>query len=226
MHPKSDDHTLAPLIVLQIMEQNAGVLVSRNVARACFEMFELSPTNEAAMTTKGRLVRSFPTTAVEVALSDFKSDAFQTTIAKTLAKMSQQSLRETKRRQTESQENQEVLDDTVDPMIVTELFASMLRGCGKALPPLGICKNTRDDITEHWSRSPLWLLIRVALQLSMTRHSSDADNTYKEFMAFLMARALHMANQQKKISSEILDIMLTKVSRRLSKLHSLPVELG
>ncbi|KAJ8109131.1 hypothetical protein OPT61_g7683 [Boeremia exigua] len=215
-----------PIAVLQILEQNAGVLISRHIDKVCFEMFELSPTDEAVMTTRGRLVRCFPTTAVEISLSDFECDAFQTAISKTLAKMSQQTLRETKEKQRASQDQeQKVPDNTTDPMIIIELFTSMLRGCGKAVSSQGIRKNTRDEIIQKghknpWRRSPMWLLIRVALQLAMTRHSKEADETYKEFMTFLMAQALHLANKQSKTSSEVLSNMSTKVSQRLSKLRS------
>lgn len=217
---------IAPIAVFQITEQNAGVIISRYVDTVCFEMFELSPTNEAVMTTRGRLTRCFPTTAVEVALSDFECDAFQTVISKTLAKMSQQPLRETKQKQTRSQEKEhQNTVDTAHPMIITELFTSMLRGCGKAVSSRGIRKNTRDEIIrkdhkDPWRRSPLWLLIRVALQLAMTRCSREEDATYKEFMVFLMTQTLHVANQQQKTSSDILSNMSTKVSRRLSKLRS------
>lgn len=189
-------------------------------------MFELSPTDEAVMTTRGRLVRFFPTTAVEISLSDFECDAFQTAISKTLAKMSQQTLRETKHKQRASQEQEQTMpDDTTDPMIITELFTSMLRGCGKAVSSRGIRKNTRDEIIQKdhknsWRRSPIWLLIRVALQLAMKRYSKEADETYKEFMAFLMAQALHVANKLPNTSSEILSNMSIKVSQRLSKLRN------
>ncbi|KAH7361362.1 hypothetical protein BKA66DRAFT_444743 [Pyrenochaeta sp. MPI-SDFR-AT-0127] len=216
----------APVAVLQITEQNAGVLISRYADAVYFEMLELSPTNEAVTSTRGRLVRSFPTNAVEISLPLFRSEAFRMVIAKTLTKMSQQSLRETKQKQRGNQEKeQEETVDTTDPMIITELFTSMLRGCGKAVSAQGIRKSTRDEIIwkdskAPWQRSPLWLLTRVALQLTMTRHSKAEDDTYKEFMAFLMAQALHAANQQQKTSSDVIKVMSTKVSKRLSKLHS------
>lgn len=213
--------------MLHITEQNAGVLIGRNRDSVRFELFELSPTNEAVMSTRRRLIRRFPATAVEIPRAEFDTEAFRIVVAKTLSKMSQQSVRETKeatKRGVKGQ-TQEESQETTDPKIVTELFACMLRGCGKEVASKGICKNTRDEVMGKdgklpWRRSPLWLLIRVALQLSMTRLSGDGHNTYKEFMAFLMAQALHAANQLGKIDSNTLHTMSAKVSRRLSKLQS------
>ncbi|RSL88379.1 hypothetical protein CEP51_001714 [Fusarium floridanum] len=214
----------APVAALQITEQNAGVFISRSSDSVCFEVFELSPRNEAVMSIQGRLVRHFPATAVEITAADFESQDFQMVMAKTLAKMSQQTVRET--RQVNKKENREKKDnnETPDPMIVTELLVSILRGCGKEVAVEKICKNTRDDVIWKdgkvpWRRSSTWLLVRVALQLSMTRLSATGKNTYKEFMVFLMAQVLQAANEQQKVSSEILQTMSNKVSRRLCKLQ-------
>lgn len=213
--------------MLHITEQNAGVLIGRKPDSVRFEVFELSPTNQTVMSTRGRLIRRFPATAVEVPRADFDMEAFRVVVAKTLTKMSQQALRETKHevKTGKKEQGQEESRETTDPKIVTELFACMLRGCGKEVVSKGICKNTRDEVMCKdgklpWRRSPLWLLLRVALQLSMTRLSGEGHNTYKEFMAFIMAQALQAANQLGKIDSNILYTMSAKVSRRLSKLQS------
>ncbi|KAI8263017.1 hypothetical protein K4K58_013223 [Colletotrichum sp. SAR11_239] len=218
----------APVAVLHIAEQNAGVLIGRTSDCVRFEMFELSPTNEAVTSTQGRLIRRFPATAVEIPRADFDTEVFRHVVAKTLTKMSQQTVRETKRtaRKTEREQGQEDSMETTDPKIVTELFACMLRGCGKEVVSKGICKNTREEVMwkdsklPPWRRSSLWLLLRVALQLSMTRLSGDGHNTYKEFMAFLMGQVLHAANQSGKIDTNILHTMSSKLSRRLSKLQT------
>lgn len=221
----------ASVAVFHITDQNAGVLISKKPNTVCFETFELSPTNEAAMSTRGRLLRQFPGNAVEVPLGEFKSDAFRGVLVKTLTKMSQQPLRETtqvpdKERPNPEQQRpeQDGVRETADPKIVTELFTSMLRGCGNEVAVEGICKHTREDIVWKsgrlpWRRSSLWLLIRVALHLSMARLSGGDDRTYKEFMAFLMAETLQIASHQQKIASDVLQTMLTKVSRRLCKIR-------
>ncbi|CAG1972967.1 unnamed protein product [Fusarium graminearum] len=55
---------------------NAGLLICRLENSFCFETFELSPTNAAAMTTKGHLVRQFPDTVTEISVKDFRYKAF------------------------------------------------------------------------------------------------------------------------------------------------------
>ncbi|KAJ6785676.1 hypothetical protein PWT90_00969 [Aphanocladium album] len=216
----------APVAALQITEQNAGVLITRKSKTVCFEMFELAPTNEAATSTRGRLVRRFPANAVEVSLKDFETEAFRGFLVKTLTKMSHQGLGAKKQNLDKEKQEQEHVGvrETTDPKIVTELFTSMLRGCGKEIAVGGICKHTKDDIVTKtgrlpWRRSSLWLLIRVALHLSLMRLSGD-DSTYKEFMAFLMAEALQAANHQPKIPSNTLHFMSTKISRRLCKIRA------
>ncbi|KAJ3489573.1 hypothetical protein NLG97_g5962 [Lecanicillium saksenae] len=219
----------APVAALQITEQNAGVLITKKAKSVCFEVFELAPTNEAATSTRGRLVRRFPANAVEVPLKDFETEAFRGFLVKTLTKMSHQGLgakKKTVDKEKQEQEPQEHVSirETTDPKIVTELFTSILRGCGKEIAVDGICKHTKDDIVtktgrQPWRRSSLWLLTRVALHLSMTRLSGN-DSTYKEFMAFLMAEALQAASHQPKISSDILHFISTKISRRLCKIRN------
>ncbi|KAI9166341.1 BTB and MATH domain-containing protein [Paramyrothecium foliicola] len=222
---KQGHNYYSPSAVLHIKEQNAGVLISKRSSSVCFEMFGLSPTYEASMSAQGRLKRHFPTNAVEVSLADFKGEAFRVTLAKTLTKMSQQALREAKQMANKSKQDRDEDQGTTNPMIVTELFTSMLRGCGKEVTVQGICKNTREDVVwknskAPWRRSSFWLLVRVALQLSLSRVSGDGGETYKEFMAFLMAQALRIAKHQQKVASEVLHIMSTKVSRRICKLRS------
>jgi predicted Zn-ribbon and HTH transcriptional regulator len=223
---KADQSFTVTVAALHITEQNAGVFISRNSdsTSVCFEVFELLPINEAAMSVRGRLVRYFPATAVEVTMDDFASEDFQVVMAKTLAKMSHQPVRETKQVMGKDRHEKDEVRETSDPMIVTQLLASILRGCGKEVAVDRVCKNTRDEITGQnsrspWRRSSTWLLIRVALQLAMARVSAAGKNTYKEFMVFLMAQVLHSANEQQKIPSETLQTMSNKVSRRLCKLQ-------
>lgn len=174
------------------------------------------------MSTRGRLTRRFPANAVEVSLRDFEQEPFRHFLVKTLTKMSQQPVSEIK--SIPSKEQLDVVRETTDPRIVTELFTSMLRGCGKEVAVEGICKHTRDDVVTKagrapWRRSSLWLLIRVALHLSMVRLSGN-DKTFKEFMVFMMAEALQAATRQQKVPSDTLHHMSTKISRRLCKIQS------
>jgi hypothetical protein len=60
------------------------------------EAFELSPLNQLAVSTKGRLRRSFPGPAFSLSKDTFEQPGFQATMAHTLAKLSDQPATETK----------------------------------------------------------------------------------------------------------------------------------
>lgn len=73
-----------------IRAQNAAILFTRSDKHVQVEAFELSPSNETIMTTKGRLQRQFPGRALLVKEEIFSEAEFQVTIAGTLSKMSSQ----------------------------------------------------------------------------------------------------------------------------------------
>ncbi|KAH6952351.1 hypothetical protein BKA56DRAFT_638451 [Ilyonectria sp. MPI-CAGE-AT-0026] len=215
----------APVALFHAAAQNGGVLVHKTITSVTFETFELSPANKAVMTTQGRLVRQFPANATEIPCPDFEDETFQSVFTKTLEKMSHQTVQETKNKVRKAKQEHDEDRETVDPRIVTDLLPSMLRGAGKQVSVPGICKNTREEVLWSnsklpWRRSPVWLLIRVGLQLTMTRLARKDKGLYKEFMAFLMAQVLDVATKRG-AASDVLHTMSTKVCRRLYKLYKL-----
>ncbi|EWZ78101.1 hypothetical protein FOWG_17578 [Fusarium oxysporum f. sp. lycopersici MN25] len=212
----------APVALLHIAAQNGGVLVRKTITSAILETFELSPANKAVMTTQGRLVRQFPANATEIRSVDFEDETFLSVFTKTLEKMSYQTVQETVHKARKAEQEHDEDRETVEPRIVTDLLPSMLRGVGKQVAVPGICKNTREEVMWSnsklpWRRSPVWFLIRVGLQLTMTRLARKDKDPYKEFMVFLMAQVLDVAVKQG-VKSDMLHTMSTKLSRRLCKL--------
>lgn len=171
------------------------------------------------------MVRQFPDTATQISDKHFDNKEFQQVVANTLVKMSHQKVAEAQPTARKSRADHHEERETTDPMIVNELLTSFLRGGGEQTQVNGIRKNTREETSYNssklpWRRSPTWLLIRVGLQLTMTRLSDGSDDTYKRFMVFLMAHALLKANEAS-ASSEVLHMMMTKISHRLCKLKEL-----
>ncbi|KAI2627868.1 hypothetical protein GGR54DRAFT_590862 [Hypoxylon sp. NC1633] len=213
-------------IALHIRAQNCGIIFERRDASIQVEMFELSPLNEAVISSKGRLRRVFPGCAVSVPLEVFQSRDFQATVAYTLTKMSFQPAPGTK---TKVKKSNEMLDedrDTTHPKMVTELFFSFLLSVGGSRVDVpSIWKNTREEVfwqncRSPWHRSALWLSIRVVLQLHFARsdaHSNRQEQMYKEFMLFFMAKILESA-QEHDLPAELFLVMSAKVSRRCQKL--------
>ena len=100
------------------------------------------------------------------------------------------------------------------------LLASALHGVDRTADALRITKRIRDYadmrwVSDYWRRSPLWLLIRVALQMSANR--SLERGSYKRFILFFMCTLARDENNTT-LSTDFPYLMSSKILRRLSKL--------
>ncbi|KAK1584813.1 LOW QUALITY PROTEIN: uncharacterized protein LY79DRAFT_591979 [Colletotrichum navitas] len=218
------------VIPLNIRAQNAGVLLTKVDDSVHFEAFELSPTNEAVITTIGRLRRTFPGVGSVIDLEKFNEAGFKETLAAALAKMSSQPAAGTQPRAKKAGQFHDESRDTASPKIVTELLYSFLQASGKSLEAERLWKNTREEVNWArcllpWRRSPTWLLIRVCLQLVFGRlavlSGHSGDSLYKTFMAFMMAQVLGLGLHHE-LHSDLILSMVAKLSRRLLKLTNEP----
>ncbi|CAO2650553.1 Nn.00g018450.m01.CDS01 [Neocucurbitaria sp. VM-36] len=207
------------IIPLQIKEQNAGVLISRSSDSMTFEFFELSPTNEAAM-SKGRLIRIFPSFASKIAISKMEHSELRELIAHVLAKMSSQ---------TAPAFQYESTRDTAHPGLITDYFMNVTAALGETTDAVRIRKHTREEVLwqkdckKPWRRSALWLFIRVTLQLFFNRHSQmtqHPNQLYKVFMVLLLSRILDLAKEHWDVlGSDPLHAITAKIVRRIRKLE-------
>ncbi|KAK0763454.1 hypothetical protein N5P37_002831 [Trichoderma harzianum] len=210
------------LLPLHIAAQNAGIIIGKNQDSIILETFELSPTNEAVMGTIGRLQRRFPASAISIPIKRFRENGFVQAFTDTLEKMSCQEVAEVKPKISKKGESQIEERDTTDPFLVTDFLHAVLSAFSKdTIPASSISKNTREEVVYNnaslpWHRSPVWLLIRVTLQLHFERLHSDRL-LYKEFMVFLMTYTLDIA-QKRGFPSDLLHCMMSKIGRRLKKL--------
>lgn len=144
-----------------MVAQNATIIIRANQDNIIFEAFELSPLSEAVITSKGRLKRHFPQTAVAVPMHTFDQDDFQSTLSMTIAKMSCQPVREMKPHGLKAEEPDEEDRETSSPQIVTELLMSFLRANGTPIQVSGTWKRTREEVLWAnknklpWRRSPM-----------------------------------------------------------------------
>src|SRR3989440_504515 len=124
-------------------------------------------------------------------------------MAHTLAKMSHQPAVETKPKARKAGRMHDEDRDITHPRIVTELFMAFLRPVGKPVDVSRLWKNTREEVIWldsrlPWRRSPMWLLVRVAMQLVFSRStvsSKSLGDLYKTFMVFLMSHILVLSHQ-------------------------------
>ncbi|KLU86149.1 hypothetical protein MAPG_05168 [Magnaporthiopsis poae ATCC 64411] len=219
-------------IALDICSQNAGVMISKKDRSVYIEAFELSLRNQTVMKSPGRLRRQFPDVAVSVTLDKLMEDAFRENLVHTLSILCQQPAAGTRPSVKKSSDVHDEERDTHHPMWVTEwLFSGVL---GQESRPGGgqsIQKNVRDSILldskelKPWRRSRTWLLARVAVQLTFSRHSPEGQGIYKSFMLFFAATVLDEI-PTRNLSSDHIAVMIAKVARRRHKLvqHGVGVE--
>ncbi|KAI1744920.1 hypothetical protein F4680DRAFT_455891 [Xylaria scruposa] len=213
-------------IPLYVRAQNAGVMISSVSTNDMiqFELFELSPLNKAPMSITGRLQRIFPGCAISVAREEVQKPSFLKTITDTLSRMSHQPAYGTTPTVRKAGELHQEDRDTTNPKMITELLAAYLRSIGEMVEVSSILKNTRQDVLwknarSPWHRSALWLLIRVALQLFLSRQESDPveQDIYKNYMLFFAGYILQQA-QKYMISTDLIWTIKAKVTRRRLKI--------
>ncbi|KAJ8116579.1 hypothetical protein OPT61_g2025 [Boeremia exigua] len=215
-------------IPLEIKAQNAGVLISSDGSEVTFEFFELSPDNKSAM-LKGRLVRTFPAFAASISTTKLQDTNLQKTLADTLAKMSTQTAPGFQPIVRKAGQDHDEERDTTHPGMVTDYFLNIIAALGKTTLVTRITKNTREEVLwdnckQPWRRSPLWLLLRVTLQLLFNRQSpkqSIADGLYKVFVVQLLSSTLGYAqNYWHSSGSEPIHAINAKILRRVRKLEA------
>lgn len=146
--------------------------------------------------------------------------------------MSRQRVRGTQPQARKAAEMHDEERDTTHPKMVTEFLVSFLMAVGKPAETDPLWKNTRDEVNWHgcllpWRRSPVWLIIRVVLQLTFARaHGTKEGGLYKAFMVYHMSKILEEADSRAcNFHADTLLAMSAKVHRRLCKLENLATPL-
>jgi hypothetical protein len=178
-------------------------------------MFEVSPQASVVMSANGKLLCSYPGPAVQVSREVFSDPCFLSELASFLIQMDIDALDSAATTHKAGSTVREVRE-SAHPRYISELLVGILRGIGQPASVNRITKRIADEVLwkdayRPWRRSPLWLVIRVALQTSL-----DSD-MYKTFMLFFHAHLLQICIQRG-FPSETLYLMRIKMTRRLSKL--------
>ncbi|KAK7755219.1 hypothetical protein SLS62_002724 [Diatrype stigma] len=209
-------------IAFELRHQNFGVLIHRGHDVVRFEQFELLARNEAVMACKGRLIRKYPGSCVELEYVQFNKPSFQTALADALAELDRhthQSCRP-KIRKDGKEHNEE--RDTINPKLLF-LLNGVLRGLGRQGCSKQITKHSREEVLWHdahssWHRSASWMFLRISLQLVLDRGCEAVQEClYKDFMAFLMSELLRQGLSMH-VANHLLYCMAAKVNRRFLKL--------
>ncbi|KAK2742649.1 hypothetical protein FQN55_007768 [Onygenales sp. PD_40] len=231
---KLEKMAVGDVISIHITAQNAGLIIRRLNAYYSFELFELSPRSQDVMTTEGRLIRCFPGPVVAIKPDRIADPEFRQTLSDCLVELDNETPAESLPAAYKAGQKHTEIRDTVHPRFATEMLVSILQAVGQSSDVTRIYKRTRDDVIWNqalipWRRSALWLLVRVSLQTTAQEGNAKLDkhDDYKAFMAFLMADILH-DGWKACLPSDILFVMIAKISRRLIKLSHIgqPLWLG
>ena len=206
------------VFLMHIRAQNAALIVRRLSSSnfVQFEVFEVLPQNTAVMTTKGKLLCSYPGPAIQVPTDIFTDKCFSEELSSFLIQMDIDPLDSTPTTSKAGSVVKEVRE-SAHPRYISELLVGILRGCGQPAAVDRITKRIGDEVLwdnayKPWRRSPLWLTIRVSLQSSLC-----STNLYKPFILFFHAYLLRRC-VLRDFPSELLYAMRVKTARRLSKL--------
>ena len=173
------------------------------------------------MSTKGRLQRDFPDASISISVKAFQEPGLRESLASTLSSMSSHVVAGMRPQVRKSRQLHDEDRDTMHPAMVLEILAGFLSAVDQPVASQTISKNTREEVRwDHtrspWRRSATWLLVRVALQLILTR-ATGSSLLYKQAMLLFMCRIEDFALRSTFHSDE-LHWMNAKISQRLMKL--------
>ncbi|KAL2356430.1 hypothetical protein BJ546DRAFT_947666 [Cryomyces antarcticus] len=214
-------------IALHLRAQNAGLLIHvEDTSTVLFDAFEASPTNDEVMATQGRLIRAFPGSSVQVPLAVLQDAHFRQDFAASLRRLNDEEVAAMMPITNKARSEVVEIRDTAHPGLVTEYLMNLLAAVGRFQKGGTIIKCTRDDVLWHnsklpWTRSPFWLVLRVALQKGLVRaFPDDAQHShYKNFMLFFVTKLSNVVSIASK-PAETLSNINSKLARRAAKLGS------
>jgi len=161
--------------------QNAGMLATRKENGMLFEAFELLAPNRDVMSCEGSLLREFPTRAALVSgqVVAEENHEFKLNFAKIITTLERDLAPNAHPKSRKAGSEHAEIRDTIAPVLVTGMLMDFLTGLGRCVEPQRYTKRSREQVS--WSncllpfhRSPVWLLLRVSLRLSL-EHQAPSD---------------------------------------------------
>lgn len=214
---------------MYIRAQNAGILMHRtDLNRLNFEFFEAAPKNANVISpeethTLGRLTRRFPGSIIACPWSLVMDEGFRHQFGKHLCGLNEETIHGFQNSVTTTSKAD--IHDTPHPGMVTEMIANILAAHGEIIHGQRTIKHTREEVylcdgaKRPWRRTPLWLVIRVAIERSLSyAFPSDGRHVqYKNFILYFLAQLAKKACRDN-ISHDLRHLLSVKLARRLAKL--------
>lgn len=237
---------MTDILVFHIKAQNAALFIRREGDEYTFETFEVSCPNAIVMSTAGRVQRDLPSEAVAISSAQINDPTFRAPLVETLIKLDAFTPEDAYRKSKKSGGKQEEIRNAIEPHYITQFLFGILRGTGMAKDIHRVHKHVRDDVNwsnafAPWRRSPLWLVLRVAMQtvfenpdryvlnklqflsiqtdVLLSTTTETGSGVFKAFMVYFMTCVMELAATTT-ISHDLLRCMQLKIIRRLQKIPS------
>ena len=213
------------MVPIYVAAQNAAIILRRpsnDQTIITLESFEVYPPAEIVTHTEGKLRITYPSVGRFSMPIDphFRKSICQFVSFYALNPMSDA--------QAEKNIRTQNTQDPPSPKYITELLTGIVRAMSEK--PDAILAQTvyvSKRIDDHvlcernseapWRRSPLWLIIRVALQTTLCEWNVEECAGYKSFMLYALSSILHTALQLNE-PDHLLFVMNAKLARRFCKM--------
>jgi hypothetical protein len=168
------------------------------------------------MECSGKLLRTFPESAVRVPNTTMDEHGFLDQVATLFVNMDNTLFDDAVPKTRKAGTDHDEIRDAVHPMYISEMLMAILLAHGSPEQVRTVDKRVADDVLwkdayAPWRRSPVWLILRVLLQTTLN------PTTYKTFMIHLHATLLQQCINGD-LESELLYVVRAKMARRAHKL--------
>ncbi|KAL5335284.1 hypothetical protein BJX70DRAFT_390763 [Aspergillus crustosus] len=223
-------NTTSEAVALYICAQNCGWLAYYDHERdeIIIDAFEASCASQAVLKAQGPLIRCFPGQSVAISATMSEDTEFCKYLAHELCRLNLEVVRMMCPKGPETRAFIEETRDTIDPNLITEGLMTQLLAFGENKSWNSFEKHVRDEVNYDggcrlpWRRSPLWFVIKVALQTILYRAFPDSEGRteYKNFMLYMTVEIGSIAASLKRSDIvDVLAVMQPKAARRVYKLQ-------
>ena len=213
------------MVPVYVAAQNAAIILRRpsdDQPIITLESFEVYPPAAVVTRTEGKLRIIYPSVGR-------LSIPFDPNARESLSQfVSSYALNPMPDAQVEKNDRTQNTQDPPSPKYITELLTGIMRAMSETpdamlAQTVYVSKRINDhvlcerDSEAPWRRSPLWLIIRVALQTTLCEWNVEECAGFKSFMLYALSSILHTAlllNQP----DHLLFVMNAKLARRFCKM--------
>ena len=219
------------MVPIYVAAQNAAIILRRpsnDQTIITLESFEVYPPAEIVTHTEGKLRITYPS----VGRFSMPIDPH---VRKSLSQfVSFYALNPMSDAQAEKNIRTQNTQDPPSPKYITELLTGIVRAISEKpdtmlAQTVYVSKRIDDHVLcernseAPWRRSPLWLIIRVALQTTLCEWNVEECAGYKAFMLYALSSILHTALQLDQ-PDHLLFVMNAKLARRFCKMPDVSMD--